>query len=732
MFIQRRGAVAPASRTRVFAVLACGCSLSVHAQTNASSDHVIVEGFVDRELSLDSKAEAGSRLGLSNRETPALVDVVTNAQLVERGARTSIEALNTAPGVTSAQLASSPGIVSMRGFTSGAVSLLYDGSRITTSALTTRNLDAWGFDRIEVLKGPASVLYGEGALAGAIDLRPKQPRLNAQRIAGLAGFGSFDHARAAIDVNLPTGERSAVRWLATHSRNDGFIDDSEFESIGSRLAWSWRPTESLSIDSSIDYFADDYDVSYWGTPLVPLATARDPSDLVRTDNGLVLDRALSERNFNVADGVTDSNAWWWKLQVGLDAGEIWNVSLNVDYYDAERRWRNAENVTFNSSTQLLDRGLTRIEHDHSFLALRAVAAADTTLFKRRNRFAIGAEYSDNDFFNPRRFGTATSIDPYGRERGRFISDTPAAYPGAGNRTNFDSQLANIAVFAENAFNLTSTWIVTTGLRHEQLQLDRRVDDLNLDTRTTFAREYEPTSWRAGTVYSIRPHTQVFAQYSSAVTPVGSLLLISQTNSSYSLTSGDSIEAGLKTSLLDNRVDLTFAAFRIRQDDILTRDPNNSSITIQGGRQSSRGGEISLSAALTTSLRVEASFSALDAKFDELIEAGGIDRAGNTPTNVPERVATLFANYRPGAWPVTLSLGARYASHFYTNNANTIRVDGYTLLDAGIAYAIGPGDISLRGRNLTDELYGEWTGASSTQIVLGAPRSFELTYSARFE
>lgn len=731
MFIQRRGAAAPALRARIVAVLVSAAASSVCAQTNPALEQVIVQGFADRELLLDAEADTGSRLGLSNRETPALIEIVTDVQLFERGARTSIEAFNTAPGVTSAQLASSPGVVSMRGFTGGAVSVLFDGSRITTSALTTRNLDVWSFERIEVLKGPASVMYGEGALAGAINLKPKQALLNTQRAAGMASYGSFDQSRAALDVNTPIGERSAIRGLVSHSRNDGYIDDNAFESFGGRLAWRWQPADALTINSSVDYFADDYDVSYWGTPLVPLAVARDASRLVSTTNGLVLDEALAEANFNVVDGVSDANALWWKVQLGWDASDVWNVSLNLDYYDAERRWRNAENVAFNTSTGLLNRGLTRIDHDHSFVALRSVAAADTTLFNRRNRFAIGAEYSDNDFFNPRRFGTASAIDPYGRERGRFVADDPVTYPGAGNRTNFDSQLENVAVFAENAFNITPKWLGTVGLRHDRLALHRRVDDLNLNTRSEFDREYESTSWRAGSVYSVRPNVQLFAQYSSAITPVGSLLLISQTNSRYSLTSGDAIEAGLKTSLLSNRVDLTFAAFRIRQDDILTRDPNNSSITIQGGRQSSRGGEIALSAALTQSLRLDASFSALDAKFDELIEAGGADRAGNTPTNVPERVATLFGSYRSSAWPLTFSIGARYASHIYTNNANTIRVDGYALLDAGVAYAIGPGELSLRGRNLTDELYGEWTGASATQIVLGAPRSFEVTYSARF-
>lgn len=107
----------------------------------------------------------------------------------ERGLRTTVEALNATSGATSGELASSPGQMSMRGFTAGAVSL-WDGVRQTNSALIIRNLDSWSFDRIEVLKGPAGVLYGEGSLAGAVNL-PKKPRFNGDAYAATVGYGSW-------------------------------------------------------------------------------------------------------------------------------------------------------------------------------------------------------------------------------------------------------------------------------------------------------------------------------------------------------------------------------------------------------------------------------------------------------------------------------------------------------------------------------------------------------------
>ena len=694
-------------------------------------EEVIVTGFADRQLLLDTQNRTGSRLGLTVRETPALVDVLTETQLQERGARNSIEALNSAPGVTAANLPSSPGITSMRGFTGGSVSLLYDGVRQTTSALVTRNLDSWSFERIEVLKGPASVLYGEGALAGAINLVPKHARLQSSARSALVGYGSFDTLRVAADVNVPVGERSAARWIGSYSRSDGYVDDNEYDSFGSTLSWLWQATDAVTVDLALDYYADSAESAYWGTPLVPASVARDPSDVVQTGNGLVLDRAMRERNFNLDDGLSDSAAWWLRSRVSWQLSNDWSLSNELSYYDAERRWRNSENYTYNASTGLLDRGTTRIDHDHQFWSERIVVSNDARLGEARNRFSIGVEINENDTLIPRRFGVTAPVDPFAGGGGHFPrGDEAASFPGAGNRVDFDSHLRSSAVFIENGYNLTPGWLLVAGFRYEDMQLERSVEDFNAATLQAFERDYSASSWRLGTTYDLAPKTQLFAQYSSAVVPVGSLLLISLANSRFSLSEGESIEVGIKSSLFD-RLDVTFAAFRIEQDDILTRDPANSSVSIQGGRQSSRGVELSLSAALTESLRVTAGTGLIDARFDELLEAGGADRAGNLPPNVAETVANVFATYRFDSLPVALSVGARYASHFYTNNANSVRVAGHTVVDASVGYRALGGEFSVRGRNLTDEFYADWNVSSATQVLIGAPRSFDVSYTSRF-
>lgn len=690
-------------------------------------DKVTVEGR-DEIAPLDRPSPTASRLGLSARETPAAIEVLTQDQIQARGLRGSVEALNAAPGVLAGQLPSSPGMTSMRGFTGGAIALLYDGVRQTAAPLVTRDFDSWSFERIEVLKGPASVLYGEGALAGAINLVPKRPHFDGRAFEALAGWGSFGNQRYAVDANVPINDRLAVRAVASHRAGDGYVDGTASDSTSATLAARWRASDAVEIDVALDHYQDDYDTAYWGTPLIPAALARDPSSLVRSGNGLVLDRAIAERNYNVGNGVQDARSDWLRTRVTWRIGDGLRFSNEFSYYDAHRRWLNSETYTFNARSGLLDRGTTRIEHDHRFWVERAMLSLDGAIGARRNRASVGVEISDGDFAVMRRFGSTTSVDPFAPRRGTVsFADTALNFPGAGNRVDFDSTTRVYSVFAEDALNLSERWLLIGGVRYDRIELQRRIADFNTGARSRFERTYEPLSWRLGTVFDLAPKTQLYAQYSVAVAPVGSLPLLSLANSRFELTRGRAVDAGIKSSVWDGRVDLGASAYWIEQDDIVTRDPRNANVSIQGGTQSSRGIELSASAALTRALRLDASVAALDARFDRLREAGGVDRAGNVPPNVPERLANAFASYRFEQVPLTVGAGARYVGAYYTNNANSIRVDSHTVWDASIAYRLPFGEIGLYGRNLGDAFYADWSGGAADQLVIGAPRSVELTF-----
>lgn len=733
----------PAGRYRLTA--------SYSGMAQASADAVVADAGVTQDLTfgsvvvsesvsvtgvaagatLDKPAAAASRLGLTPRETPATINVITFAESQERGLVTTTEALTRVPGISASNVPSTFA-TSMRGFTLTAISTLFDGTRNTTSTMVMRAFDSWNFERIEVLKGPASVLYGEGALAGAINFVSKRPDFSRRHSEALMSFGTLGSGRGAVGTTGPigSGRRAAYRADVVVNRNGGFIDDTPMHAADASASLDVKVTDAATLSLSVDHFLDNYTSAYWGTPLIGASIARDASDVVTDSRGFVLDRAMRTVNFEATDSVTRSNNTWVRARYDWRLGAGWRLVNETYGYRALREWEDYDTYGFDAARGLVTRASSAITHHHSFFGNRLVLASDARIAGRRNRFSVGLEANKNHFLMPRRFGTATSVDPFNPVRGEFPALTQANFPGAGNFVDFTTDITLMSVFAEEAFSVAPRLTLVGGLRYDRFGLDRTINDANAGSVTGFNRVFEPKSGRGGVVVDLAPATQLFAQVTSAVAPVSTVPIISLTNSRFELTTGRSQEAGIKSTLGGGRVDLTASVFRITQDNILTRDPNNANITVQGGSVSSTGVELAVSASPTPALRLDANVSLLKVQFDTLVEAGGLNRAGNVPTNVPERSAGVWATYRFSSMPLSLSAGVRGQGQYFGNNANTLRLKAYTLVDAQGAWRVGPGQVIVRGKNLTNEFFAEWA-LSANQVMVGAPRTFDASYQFRF-
>lgn len=699
--------------------------------TNAAEDEAEIIVNAERELVLDTKSNTGSRLNLTVRETPATLDVLTQERFLERGLRTTNEALNSAPGVSAMDTGGSPGTISMRGFGGNSVSHNYDGIH-QPSTMTSRNFDSFAFERVEVLKGPASVLYGEGGIGGSVNYVPKKPMLGATEFSGLAQYGSLDTFRIAGDVNAPLNDKIAVRALASYAGTDGYIDRLKTYSISANLGVMIEPTDNLSIYLAAEYFRKDDGPIYWGTPLVSKSVARDPSDLIISPGSdpLVLDLSLRNLNVQYEDAKIRSDSTWLRSQISWEIDDVWTLRNDLSYNNGDRMWFDAESYSFNTSNNLVNRRAIYIRNLLDFWHERLTLSADGPLFGMRNRFLIGVEHSENYHSQNRLTGAQTQVDPYNLVPGKFPAMVPSSFPGAGNNQDSLADIRTTAVFGENALSLTDKLLLVVGGRYERMKLDREITDNNLSTVTIFDREYNPFSYRAGLVYDVANNTQLYGQYTRGAEATGTLVLISSKNSNFELTKGESAEVGIKSSFWDNRISATLAGFWIRQKDIITRDPDNpNGDPVQGGAQSSRGLEFAVSAALTRQLRLDANVSLLDSKYDELLEAGGVDRSGNKPANTPDRIINLFGVYQFDQIPLKLTAGMKHSSDTFGNTANTTMVKGYTIFDASIGYTFDFGDLTVRVRNLTDETYLERGGTST--VYIGAPRTVDVTFRTKF-
>ena len=208
-------------------------------------------------LHLDDSSGSASRLGLSVRETPASVEILSQDAIQQRGARTFSEALRGMAGLSGGGPPSSPTTLSLRGFTS--LMYLYDGVRSSGAGVTNRVQDTWNYEHIEVIKGPASVLDGEGAIGGT-HFVTKRPRPQNQHKAAPARYG------ATATLRLRFGGDSARPALPVeYSRNDTKVGTLDSTAIASPLHERLRGDLGGSVKLDCRSTTARDTSAYWGT-----------------------------------------------------------------------------------------------------------------------------------------------------------------------------------------------------------------------------------------------------------------------------------------------------------------------------------------------------------------------------------------------------------------------------------------------------------------------------------
>ncbi len=703
-------------------------SSTADADQATTLDTLQVQG--ERLRPLDAPQAVGSRLGLSQRETPASLQVIDRDAIARQGARTTREVFDLATGAMVGNVPGNPAVVTLRGFSGNTISVLHDGVRLGASTFVTRDVDTWSLERVEVLRGPASLLYGEGALGGAINLVTRRPSTEGRVVDAMLGIGSFNTRRAGIGINQPLSETVAVRLDASGLRSDSLydIENNRVETSTVSASLAYTPSDALSMLFAWQHSEDESRGTYQGAPMIASEDAIAPSRVVRSGNGLVIDEATRHVNYNPDGSVTGarSDLLRWNTTLALDAN--WRLQNDLAWYQADRDFVYSDDWIYSRDTGLYARGVQRVFHDHQFWNERVALSYDGPLGGRRNRFTVGVELNDTDFSNPRQSGSTSPVTPRDPDVGTFPDGDSPVFT---SNQLFETGIRTRAVFVEDAFNLTPRWLLVGGLRYEQIDVDRTIDNRITGARTTFAPRYTPFSWRLGSVFDLREDLQVYGQVSSAVSPVSSLLTIQTASGGFDLSDGRAVEIGLKSDTLQGRLTTTAALYRIERDNILTRDPANALLTVQGGEQSSEGVELTADLQASRGLRLDASATWGRARYDLLREAGGVDRRGNRPSNVPNGTATLGARYRFEGAPVNVGASGRHVGGFYTDTANTYYVRGRTTFDAWASYDWRRASIELRVRNLSDALYGEYSGYPATHVYLGAPRSVEMTLRTRF-
>ncbi|MBB5607796.1 MULTISPECIES: TonB-dependent siderophore receptor [unclassified Janthinobacterium] len=712
------------------AALAMMSAGTVWAQESAPQPLTVVEvpGTRDSSVStLDTSAGAASRLGLTLRETPASVEVITQDTMQERGDRTVLDALRGAAGVSGGNPPSAPASLSMRGFNN--VLFLYDGMRSSAAGITNRVEDTWNYERIEILKGPASVLNGDTAIGGIVNVVTRKPERNTSRELMLS-YGSHGAYRAAVDLGGAIGANGAYRLDYSHNESKlGTVPNAGEKIDHLTGAVSFNLPQDVKLEVSLDYLKDN-NQGYFGTPLVPRAFATEPSSVVSTPDGRVIDRRIAGNNYNVLDNENSSETYWGRVKLSGNLAPGWRWQNELAINQAHRLFKNAESAVFVSPESIV-RDQTLITHEQHYVADRFDLSHQGSLAGLANRFVIGTELGKTGFDSERRFSDGSSAtrallttSALAPQPGLF-KPSPTLSTGAGNRTNTTTDINSAALFMEDALKLGSRFTLVSGLRYDHTGLDRSVRDLNTGSFSAFSTNLNATSARLGGVYDFDATSSAYAQYTTATLPVSTLFLYSAANTAFAPSRGKQAELGFKQSTQDARLSWTAAVYRIELDNVLSRDANNANLTVNNGKQSSQGLELTAAWRATRQWSLSGNAAILRARFDNLIEAGGVSRIGNVPTNVPERVYNLFSTWKPEALPTELFLGVNHTGASFTDTANQIRINGHTTADAGAAYRINNATITVRVRNLSNKLYADYGGRASSQVLLAPLRTVEI-------
>ncbi len=656
---------------------------------------------------LKARSNAGSRLDLTPFETPASVEIVDGDTIRKRGQTDVNQAI--ARNGTGITFLGSPGnggtSLGMRGFTgNGAVARLYDGTRFYPAAGTISfPFDTYTVDRIEILHGPASVLYGEGAIGGAINIIPKRPLTDSRRNEIVTTIGTDGKKGLAFGSAGPINDSLAYSLDVSARDTRGWIERGDASNLAISGSVLWQAADDLKLTFSHDY-GDTEPTAYFGTPLV---------------DGK-LDKRLRKQNYNVADALNRYQDNFTQIKAEWQAAE--NLTLNSTSYriSSDRQWRNVESYLYQPATKTVLRSdYIAVHHDYEQYGNRTDLVLDSTVAGMDNNTVIGFDVNRIRFAN-------TNNSPYpGASTVPSIDFDPGKFIGPDNLlTNNRSTVWQYSLFADNRLALTDQFSIVGGLRYDSPTVNRS----NPQTGVAFERTYDSLNWRVGTVYNPHPDVALYAQYSAASEPIGNLLSLSDAQKDYALPEGEQYEVGVKYSFLDDRAEATFSAYRIVKTNVLARDPNNHTIIRQIGQQSSQGIEAAIGLELDGGWRIDANGTILKAEFDNYIQASG-DFSGKTPPNVPRFAANFYASW-DFAENWMAQAGVHYAGEAYTNNANTATRPAYAVVNAGLQWRpTETASLDLFVENLFDEVYA--TSGSSTQWMLGAHRSATLSLRVAF-
>jgi len=720
---------APA-RTRLALSLALALAApALYAQETpaaASADNATTLDAVRVNAYRTSTSIAGAtKTNTSPAETPQSVSVIAREEMDARGVQNLNEAMRYVAGVSleSSGIDNRVDDFRIRGFDAGSWSnnVTLDGLRAPQGSQWNRTMfDTWNLERVEVLKGPSAVMYGQVAPGGMVNQVSKIARPDAQQQVRLTLDG-HGMAGGAFDLNTGTRDDShLLRLVGLYRNGDTQIDYTEQEHWFLAPSYTWQIAERTRLTLMGLYQQDNGGSTY---QFLPMAGTLVPTAYGRMKNTTF----IGEPNFNTFDRTIWNGGWLFEHSFN----ENWTLSQSARHTHVDSLFESVITLgALNADGRTQNRRATwgTGDSDGDTVDTRLQGKFETGALA--HTLLVGADWQKADWQGER--GAMVNPPPIDIFEPVYSNYVPVTRTiGLTRGINRQSGLYLQDQIAVN------NWRFTLGGRYDWTKDDTSSATYTVATGltgpvTSNQLKNEAFTARAGVLYLFESGFNPYLSYAESFQPSTTSVLQSYTRTPFDPITGKQWEAGLKFQPASFDGLITLSAYDLRQQNIVTQDPDQSHrncgssggdlCSVQDGEGRIRG--IELEGRITP--------------FDGLSIIGAATRMDSEMTRsdlylgkelamVPDYSASLWADYtlHDGALSgLSIAAGVRYNGESYGDSANLYRIPSYSLLDAALRYrfekvAGADMQLSLNVSNLTDKLYvSTCSGVSSCYYGTG--------------
>ncbi|MDF5721958.1 MAG: TonB-dependent siderophore receptor [Rhizonema sp. PD37] len=653
----------------------------------------------------EADGSTGTRTQTPNLLVPQTVESVPR-QVIEDQADTRVGDVLRNVGINQNSEPSRLGeSVIIRGFDVEASDTLRDGLRdnLTSFIGTPFQNDLANIERIDVLKGPASVLYGNGSPGGVYNLITKQP-LSTPYYSIEGNVGSYSLYKSSIDFSGPLtpDKKLLYRFNADYENSGSYINYVYAERTFFAPVITWQPSRDTKLTVSGEYLSSrQAELSPLGLPAIGTIL---PNPIGKLSPNTYVGDPTQDR-----EKVTEGRVGY-KFEHNFS--DKWSLYNSLSYAFVERPYTNDVTPT---SLQADNRTVNRFEQIWGPTSVSNLSQDTHVVGKFKtgsieHQLLIGVDWYQRIVspfsFTIRTFPSLDIYNPvYGQTPGNIIG-------GRKDKERID----DLGVYFQDQLSVASNLKLVLGGRGDFE--DQKI--LTFDPSTLTAQFNSAFSPRLGIVYQPIPSVSLYASYSRSFDQV---LGTDANNNAFSPTRGTQYEVGVKTDL-NNKLSATLALYQLTQSNITTTDPNNSIFSIQVGEQRSRGVELFVSGELTPGWNIIAAYNYTDGH----VTRDNFFRVGNLLANTPENSASIWTTYiipHGKLHGLGGGLGVYYVGDREGDLTNTYTLPSYVRTDAALYYRRHNFQAALNFKNLFDVLYYE--GAYNlTRVFRGEPFEVEAT------